>query len=477
MRRAIHGNTVIIGAGPAGLGCAYELMRLKATPPTSAHIFDKNDRVGGLARTYQYKKCFFDIGPHRFYTRNDEVLALWKRVLGKDFVTVSRLTRIYYRNRFIRYPIELGDVMTNLGLKESLACVASFMYARISYARKIPKTFEDWITKYFGYKLFTIFFKTYTEKIWGIPCHEIGAEWASQRIKNLNFIDVVKNAVLPHKQSAPKSLIGSFSYPKRGAGAMYEKIAQQLVTHGADLHLNSPVVAIHHTHHAITSIEYRDDNELRSCPVGYLFSSMPLTQFILSLDPKPHPNILRAANKLYYRDHITVNLLIKGSVSFPDNWIYIHDPAVAMARVTNYNSFTQNAVKLPPFTALSVEYFAFKDDALWRLTDAELIDVAKNELNKTELVPSRSIVHGFVIRELDSYPAYYIGHTKYYTTLKHFVSRFRNLSCIGRGGMYKYNNMDHAIYSGMLAARNYAAGKKLYDVWNINVDAEYLEQK
>jgi protoporphyrinogen oxidase len=463
-----NGAICIIGAGPSGLGCAYELQKLGCKDRII--LFDKNDRVGGLARSTPYKHHYFDIGPHRFYTKNAEVLRFWKNILKRDFVEVKRLTRILYKNKLFLYPVRLMDVVEKLGMLESLKCLISFLWVKISLRNLVPKTFEEWITKHFGKKLYSIFFKTYTEKVWGIPCGKIGAEWASQRIKNLNFYEVVKNAIFGERVRKAKSLIDTFYYPKKGAGYFYEKLAGLIKKNKGSIFLNREITSIHWSANRIKSVE--------NIAIKYLFSSMPITSFIHALNPKPPRSVLLAAKKLYFRDHITVNLIVDRTNLFPDNWIYVHSPEVQMARVTNYNNFIKHQtsnVKLQ--TAISVEYFVFKDDKLWTMKDEELIELAKKELEKVGLVKEKDIMGGFVVKESESYPTYYLGHKKYFDILKNYVSRFENLQLIGRGGMYKYNNMDHAIYSGMLAARNFVTGKKTYDVWQINEDAEYLESK
>lgn len=485
---------IIIGAGPAGLGCAYELSKPRNPNHHSASesiinrsgfnkrafwlrgkphnnkilLFDKNDCVGGLARTKSWKHHCFDIGPHRFFTKNPEVLKLWKFILKKDLITVKRLTRILYKNKLFHYPVRLTDVIAKLGLWESAQCFISYLQAKVFLTKKDPKTFEEWITKYFGKKLYSIFFKTYTEKVWGIPCSKIGAEWASQRIKNLNFYEVVKTAIFGERVRKAKSLVDTFYYPTKGAGYFYEKLAQVIKKNGTSIKLNHQVTAINHRGKYITSVD--------GIPVSYLISSMPLTHFIEALNPLPPESVLQAAKKLYYRDHITVNLIVNKTNLFPDNWIYVHSSEVQMARVTNYNNFTNRDIRYTKQSAIAVEYFVFKNDRLWKMKDKELIQLASNEVEKVGLIDHKDISSGFVVRESESYPTYYLGHKQYFETLKEYVSRFRNLQLIGRGGMYKYNNMDHAIYSGMLAARNYLSGNKKYDVWRINEDAEYLEK-
>ncbi|HLC94590.1 MAG TPA: FAD-dependent oxidoreductase [Patescibacteria group bacterium] len=468
---------VIIGAGPAGLSCAFELTcHKKINSPNAVVILDKNKVVGGLARTYEYKGYRFDVGPHRFYTKNQEVLHIWRKFLKRDLIEVTRLTRMFYKGKLFYYPVQLKDVVLKLGIFESFLTAVSFIKAKLFLRSLRPKTFEDWIRKHFGQKLYQHFFKTYTEKVWGIPCSKIGSEWAAQRIKNLNFIEVIKTAIFGERTRKSKSLINKFYYPKKGAGYCYKKMADYVNKHNVRINLQSQVTKITHTRSQITSVEYNQKGQRLDLPVDYLFSSMPLTQFILSLDPAPDKIVIEAAKKLSYRDHITVNLIIKRAPLFPDHWIYVHSPEVKMARITNYNNFSKEMVKNPRYSAISVEYFAFQEDDIWRMNDQDLISFATGEMFHLKLTEPEDLLDGFVIRETEAYPTYYLGHKPYFDILKNYAEQFTNLQLIGRGGMYRYNNMDHAIYSGLLAARNYLVGYRKYLVWNINEDAEYLEE-
>lgn len=466
---------IIIGAGPAGLGCGYELINNKNKNLLDLKIVDKNENVGGLARSYYFDGHYFDIGPHRFYTKNKEILKLWKHILGKELISVDRFTRILYKNNLFQYPIQIKDVIFKLGIQESIHCITSFLKAKILLSKSDPKTFEEWITKNFGNKLYKVFFKTYTEKVWGIPCKEIGAEWAAQRIKNLNLFEIMRSAVLGNKKSSAKSLVNKFYYPLRGAGYLYQKMSDEILKKNGQLATSSSVIRICHKSNLIKSVTIKNDKGTIDHNIDYLFSSMPLTHFIFSLFPKPPIKILTAAKKLYYRDHITVNLVIDNPNLFPDNWIYIHSSEVKMARIANYNNFQNKKNKHS--TAISVEYFTFKNDSIWKLSDDDLTKLAIKELKKVGLLKTNKITNSFVIRETESYPTYYINHKKHFDILKDYTENFLNLQLIGRGGLYKYNNMDHSLYSGILAAKNYLKGYKHYNIWNINEEAEYLEEK
>ena len=462
----------IIGAGPAGVGTALELTQ---NGVSDILIIDKQTRIGGLSRTEIFEGTRFDVGPHRFFTKNKEINHIWHETLGKDFIPVDRLTRIFYKKKLFNYPLKAGDALTKMGLFESAHAMLSFAAAKFT-PHKPAETFEDWITEKFGRKIFETFFKTYTEKVWGIPCNQIGAEWAAQRIKGLDLLEVIKNSFSFNKSNTPKSLVEQFDYPRYGAGQMYEAIAARSVDKGAELMLGATVKTIRRQDNQITSLLVTDaDGNNIEVTAKHYFNSSPLTHFFTMVDPLETDEITRAAGALYYRDHITVNLLIDGDNVFPDQWVYIHAPDVYMARLANYNNFSGNMVQGKK-TALSVEYFVFRNDNIWSRSDQELISLAGDELAKSGLVERSRLEKGWVIRETESYPTYYLGYLDHYNILKSAMDRYVNLTPIGRGGLYKYNNQDHSMYSGLLAARNYIGNQDIhYNLWNINIDAEYHE--
>lgn len=464
----------IIGGGPSGLGCASELSKQKKIDQ-KVIILDKNNTVGGLSRSIVYKKHIFDLGPHRFFTKNKIVLKLWKNILGNELMSVKRRTRILYNGTLFTYPIELGEILRKISIGDKIQIITSFIHSKFSLFSDKPKSFEEWCIKNFGKKLYLMFFKNYTEKVWGIPCNKLHVKWAEQRIKNLSLTSIIINAIFRGRIPLARSLINTFYYPKGGAGSFYKRAVKKYKLESS-LRLNSTVSGILHDNNKIRSLEYITNNDKRLVKINYLFSSMPITHFILSLKPRPPQYVIDAANKMYYRDHITINLIVKNHRPFPDQWIYIHSSSVKMARITNYSNFNDD-LKSKKTIAISVEYFTFKKDVLWKKNDNQLLELAKNEVDKTGLVESADIVDGFVVRETESYPTYYLNYNKSFKILKHYVSSFTNVQLIGRGGMYKYNNMDHALYSGILAAKNYVAGYSKYDVWNINEDGPYLEEK
>ncbi|OGW74951.1 MAG: hypothetical protein A2Z72_07470 [Omnitrophica bacterium RBG_13_46_9] len=463
----------IIGAGPAGLGAAYELVK---NGVTDILIIDKNKRVGGLARTDILGETRFDIGPHRFFTKNKEIDKIWHDTLGSNFQPVSRLTRIYYKNKYFNYPIKPANVLMNLGPVDSLNATLSFFSSQIS-KKNTPITFEDWIIQKFGHKLYETFFKVYTEKVWGIPCNRIGAEWAIQRIKGLDALEVLKNALFKDRKKKIKTLVEEFDFPVLGVGQMYEAMCDKLVSQGAELMIESKVFRFNRHDNVIESIDVlRADGKEIKINAKQFFSSVPLAHYFGMLNPAESGLILDSAGMLKYRAHITVGLLIGRSEVFPDQWIYVHSPDVQIARIANYKNFSKAMVKDENTTTLSVEYFVFTYDNLWSETDKFLSDMAINELEKMHLVERREVINTWVVREAEAYPIYYLGFPDHYDVLKSRIDQFVNFYSIGRAGMHKYNNQDHSLISGILAARNYLKLPGFpFRLWDINVDAEYQE--
>ncbi|HZC01412.1 MAG TPA: FAD-dependent oxidoreductase, partial [Gammaproteobacteria bacterium] len=370
-------DCIILGAGPAGMGAAIALVEHGVT---DILIVDRNRLIGGLARTEMFDGNRFDIGPHRFFTKNREINALWNKTLGDDFRPVDRLTRIYYNRQFFHYPIKAFETFWKLGLAESAHALVSFLYEQMAPQTE-ARTFEDWIVQKFGSKLYRTFFKTYTEKVWGIPCHQIGAEWAAQRIKGLDITQVLKNAVFGDPQQEIKTLVDRFDYPLLGAGQMYEAMMDTVVSRGGTVMLNSRVTAFHRQDHDIAAIAVTDgEGQTFRVTANHYFNSIPLTHFFHLVRPEESAEVQQAARTLYYREHITVNLVINGAQLFPDQWIYIHAPDVKMARLANYNNFSPAMVKNPAQSAVSVEYFTFKHEGLWRMTDEDLTQLAIDEL-------------------------------------------------------------------------------------------------
>lgn len=469
MAESSGGRVVVVGAGPAGLAAAWELTRNGIGPL----VVDRNVEVGGLARTMWVDGYGFDLGPHRFFTKNQEVLDMWRFFLGEDLLDVPRLTRIYYRNKFFAYPLKPFDALAKLGPIKTTRAVFSYGLQKAK-RRDIDsaENFEDWIVAQFGRTLFEIFFKSYTEKVWGIPCDQIGKEWAGQRIKGLNLSEAIRSAFRRGKSDKVKSLIEEFYYPREGAGQLYDKMAEHIVAHGGEMRMASNIVRFEHDDQRIVALHTAEGERIA---VDHAFVSAPITTVAQSLDPAPPESVLEAARTLYYRSHITVNLILDAPSPFPDNWIYIHAPQLRMARVANYASFSQSMIAKPGTCALSVEYFCFTSDDLWNMSDEDLIGFGTREMEEAGLLSASTVVKGFVVRESDSYPTYYLGHRAHFEVLFEHLSRFENLTLIGRAGMYRYNNQDHASLTGLYAVRNHL-GQSSVDLFSINPEDVYIEE-
>jgi protoporphyrinogen oxidase len=463
---------VIIGAGPAGLSAAYELSRAGVA---SVVLEASADRVGGLSQTVEYRGYRFDIGGHRFFSKNAEIEQLWTDVVGADMLEVPRRSRIYYNRRFFDYPLRPLNAFLNLGPLETARCVLSYLWAVLMPRRPVV-SFEDWVTNQFGERLYRIFFKTYTEKVWGIPCSAISADWAAQRIKNLNLLEAVRNALLGRGEGdVVSTLIDTFRYPRLGPGMMWEKLANLLRQRGCDIRMGTPVRRIVRDGAGARRVIYgRADGSEDGVDASHVISSMPLGQLAACLEPAPPPGVLEAAHGLTHRDFITVALIVDDAELFPDNWIYIHDPSVRVGRVQNYRNWSLDMVADRRHSCLGLEYFCFAGDGLWTSSDADLIELAKRELAQLQLVEPSRVVDGTVVRMPRAYPVYDRDYRERVATVRHFLeSEVPNVHPVGRNGMHRYNNQDHAMYTGILAARNVLGGA--YDPWKVNGDAIYIE--
>ncbi len=463
----------MLGAGPAGLSVALELVQ---NGIEDVLVVERHPVVGGLSRTVEKDGALFDIGPHRFFTRNMEIRRLWNDLLGSDFMPVDRLTRIYYKNKFFQYPIKALDALVKLGPITSMAALISYAAARLG-PRSEPETFEQWIVQNFGTRLFETFFKTYTEKVWGISCNQIGAEWAAQRIKGLDFVQVIKSAFNLGDGSRAKTLVEQFDYPRKGAGQMYQAIADRVEEAGGRFLMQTEVETFSVRNYKIQSVVARTaEGEHVSISADHFFNSLPLTFFYKALNVELEDQLKKSVSALYFRDHITVDMLVDKQDLFPDQWIYIHSPKVKMARIANYNNFSPDMTGGRPKTAISIEYFVFKDEELFQMSSNDIIEMATEEMKYLGLVEPSFVERAWVVKETECYPTYYIGFQPFYQTVRLDINRYTNLTQIGRAGMYKYNNQDHSMASGLLAARNYiGAPGSPYDLWEINVDAEYHE--
>lgn len=462
-----HFPTVIIGAGPAGLTAAYELVRNGMRPL----VLEQGRQVGGIARTEVYKGYRFDIGGHRFYTKVKEVEDLWREMMGDDFIKVPRLSRIYYKGRFYQYPLSFLNTLTNLGLTESFLVLMSYCKARITPHRD-EQTFEEWVTNRFGSRLYRTFFQAYTEKVWGIPCNKIQAEWAAQRIQNLSLVKAVANALFG--SNGVKSLINEFDYPRLGPGQMWERFQQAVEDRGGAVHLNTTIVRLNCDGNRVTSVIARRDGQEFEIAAPHFISSMPINKLVLHMNPQPPEAVVKAAQSLSYRAFVLVGLIVRRENLFPDNWIYIHSPELSVGRIQNFGNWSAAMVPEPGKSCLGLEYFCNAGDDLWKTPDQELIRLAGKELMQLGLARESDVEDGVVIRQPKAYPVYdseYRGHLE---VIKSFLDQFTNLQTVGRNGMHRYNNQDHSMLTGMLAVKNILGEK--HDLWDVNTERSYYEE-
>ena len=464
-------NVVIIGAGPAGLTAAYELSK-HGVP---AMVVEADNTVGGLSRTINYKGYLFDVGGHRFFSRWDEITQLWQEILGASFLKRPRLSRIYYRKKFFYYPLKTANAFFGLGLLEAIRIVFSYLLSRLMYYHN-EQNLEQWVSNRFGKRLYEVFFKTYTEKVWGVPCTEISAEWAAQRIKGLSLTTAVRNALIQQKTPTVKTMINSFDYPERGPGQMWETLAQRLQGSGYPVLMRRPVTRIVHEDNRVTFLETQGPNGTeRFCGTDFI-SSMPIRDLISALDPPPPPKVLHAANSLRYRDFLIVSLVVNRKEVMPDNWLYIHEPGVRVGRIQNFKNWSPFMVPDSSKTCLGMEYFVFENDELWSSSDEALIALAIREIVQLGLVRSEEIEDGAVVRMLKAYPMYDGGWAQRVETIRSYLATaMPNLQLVGRNGMHKYNNQDHSMMTALCAARNILGAK--HDLWAINTEPEYHEEK
>ena len=467
-------RVAIIGAGPAGVSASYELSKRNF----QIDLHEKSDMIGGLARTIPFSESRFDVGPHRFFTYNKEVEKLYVETLGSDAVEVKRLTRILYNNKLFNYPLSPFGTLFKIGLWEAIKILFSYsisLFHRIILNKK-PKNFEEWVELNFGRELHYKFFKSYTEKVWGIDCKEISADWAAQRIKNLSFIGVILNPIIKFfKKKKVKTLVDQFWYPRLGAGQFYEKLVKKIDKEKFSLKYNNELREIKHDGSKITQISIENDGNKKDLEYDYFFVSSPFTKIAENLNPKPPLEVLESCKRLKYRHHIGVKLIITGKI-FLDNWIYIHDPSVKMARVSNYLNFSKAMSSKPNQNPLTIEYFCFESDNVWKMNEEELKSLAEEELRKTKLINEHNkVLSGFIVRSLNAYPVIKKGYQEDVENIKNFLSKFKNLFPIGRSGMFKYNNQDHAIATGLYAARNLENFDNKIDIWKINSEGIYQE--
>jgi protoporphyrinogen oxidase len=465
-------RTAVLGGGPAGLTAGY-VLALKGRKGT---VYEADDIVGGIARTNEVRGYRFDLGGHRFFTKLGPVDKLWHAIMGDDFLTRPRLSRIYYGEKFMAYPLVAKDVLPRLGYVESTLCALSYMWskAKAPFKRGEPESFEEWVTDRFGKRLYGSFFGPYTEKVWGIPGSEIRAQWAAQRIKDFSLFRAVLS-ILGLQRKTVTTLIEEFKYPRKGPGQMWERFKAYLDHHDVPVEMETRVVAVKHDgeFHA-TAVVVERDGKQEEVAVDGVLSSLPLSEMVLALDPPAPDNVRAAAKKLRYRDYVLVALMTTQAEPFPDNWIYLHDPGTRAGRVQNFGAWSPDMVK-PGTTCLGVEYFCFEGDDMWEMPGDEAVEFAKQEMAKVKLLDPELVFDGVKVPVKKAYPMYDATYMENVDVLRHYIENFGNLKTFGRNGLHRYNNQDHSMWSAILATLNFVEGTD-YDVWSINTEDAYHEE-
>ena len=471
-------DVAIIGAGPAGLTAGYLLTR----QGKSVAIIEKDGvYVGGISRTVEHKGYRFDIGGHRFFSKSQQVVDLWNEILPDDFIQRPRMSRIYYEGKFYSYPLRAFEALNNLGILRSTSCMISYGLSKLFPVKEV-KSFEDWTSNQFGKKLYSIFFKTYTEKVWGMPCNEMSADWAAQRIKGLSLWGAVTDGLKrslglnkrPNDGQAVKTLLETFRYPRLGPGMMWDAARDKIVATGKGQVLMG---------HALKQLAAEGDGWRLAAegPKGevviraaHAISSAPMRELAARLHPLPATTL--QANNLKYRDFLTVALMVEGEDLFPDNWIYIHDSKVKVGRVQNFRSWSPEMVPDESVACVGLEYFCFEGDGLWSMSDDDLVALATREMKILGLLDPSKVKGGAVVRQEKAYPVYDEDYAANVEAMRRELEdKHPSLHLVGRNGMHRYNNQDHAMMTAMLTVENILAGARVYDTWCVNEDAEYHE--
>jgi protoporphyrinogen oxidase len=459
---------VVIGGGPAGLTAGYMLSK----QGYAVIVLESTDQIGGLARTEVRDGYRFDLGGHRFFTKVKEVDDLWHEIMKEEFLKRPRQSRIYWNDKFLEYPLQGMDVIRKLGPVELTRCMVSYLWAAVKPKGR-EDTFEQWVSNRFGRRLYQHFFKTYTEKLWGVPTDEIRAEWAAQRIKGLSFFAAAKAAFFGNRGNKIKSLISEFNYPRYGPGQMWEQMAADIREHGGEVRLNAPVTRLRTDNGRLTEVVAGGETLTPS----HVISSLPLRTTVGIADPEAPGEVRDAARGLRYRDFLTVSLVIGGTDNlFPDNWIYIHQPGVRVLRIQNFRSWSPWMVPNKTDASIGMEYFCFEGDDLWSMSDDDLVELAKGEIQKLGLARPDAVKFGFVVRVHKAYPIYDVEYAERVATIRGWLDGISNLQQVGRNGLHRYNNSDHSMLTAMRAVDNILLGTR-HDIWSVNVESVYHEEQ
>ena len=464
-------HVVVVGAGPAGLTAAYLLSK-------AGHrvtVLEGDEVVGGISRTAEYKGFRFDIGGHRFFTKIRPVEELWEEILGEEFISVPRLSRIHYDGKYFDYPLKAVNALRGLGVVNAVRIVLSYLKAHL-YPTPVEENFEQWVTNRFGRRLYEIFFKTYTEKVWGLPCTEIRAEWAAQRIQGLSLAKAILNATaLQRRGTDIKTLIHEFRYPRLGPGQMWEACRDRIEALGNRVLMRHWVTGIEVTQGRATAVRARTPAGEETFLADHVISTTDLRSLVRALSPTVPAPVQAAAEGLRYRDFLVVALMLDRENLFPDNWVYIHTPGVKVGRIQNFNNWSQAMVPVPGCTCLGLEYFCFEGDGLWQSPDADLLALAARELASLGLAPGATVRDGTVIRMPKAYPIYDAAYRGHLDVIRGQLDPIPNLHTVGRNGMHKYNNQDHSMLTAMMAVWNMQGAS--HDIWEVNTDFEYHEEQ
>jgi protoporphyrinogen oxidase len=457
----------IIGAGPAGLTAAYELSK---DPSIKVCVYELSDGPGGMCKSLHLWNCTVDIGPHRFFSYDIRVNKLWQEIVGQDYKMVNRLTRIYYRKRFFLYPIAPYDALKKVGLWMATQCVCSYFKEKINPI-KLDGSFGTWVTRRFGKKLYEMFFKTYSEKLWGMSCRNIDDDFASQRIKKLSLMAVIVNA-FKGGRSSHKTLVDEFAYPTGGTGNVYQKMETSIIRNGGHLYYNHKIHGIEVTDGKAIGV-LLDDGKTTEY-FDEVVSTMPLTDVVNHISGVPEA-IRNKVDKLRYRNTVVVYLQIDGIDLFPDNWLYVHSPELQMGRITNFRNWVPELYGNNNYTILAIEYWCYDEDEQWRWLDEDFVRLATREIQTTGLLKNNNVIAGFVYKIPKSYPTYHKGYREDVKPVEDYLRTIGHCHFIGRYGAFKYNNQDHSILMGWMLAQNILHGAR-YDLWSVNTDYDNYQE-